>query len=184
MNNQSKKYFGSIITIIFVVGAFIAIYYTAVFFRGEEEKVRSENPIVFCQPENAPPEDQKCFFTTHIHIYITIKVFGEDKPLRFEHGDLTKSHTHSQTDKIHWHTLVEVDPKTKKAPDSEFKLGKVFDDINIYFDSDGVFDYRNGSINPTTNKPATLKMYINGKENTEFRDYVWKDKDRIEVIFE
>lgn len=184
MNSQSKKYFGSVATILFVLVAFLAIYYIATFFRGQEEKVRSENPIVFCQPENAPPENQKCFFTTHIHTYIAIKVFGEKKPLRFEHGDLARHHTHSQPNKIHWHKLVEVNPQTKKVSDSEFMLGKIFDDLGIYFNRDGIFEYRNGQLNPKTGQPAQLKVLINGKENTEFREYVWQDKDKIEIIFE
>jgi hypothetical protein len=184
MNNKIRNHFGSIITICFVLVAFFAIYYTAVYFRGEEEKVRSENPIIFCQPIDEIPENQKCFFTTHIHTYITIKIFGEEKPLHFEHGDLANHHTHSQANKIHWHTLVEVDPITKKIPDSEFKLGKLFDDMDIYFDKDGILEYRNNQINPNTGEEAKIRLLVNSKENLDFGDYIWEDKDVIEIIFE
>lgn len=183
-NSNNKKLLGNILTVLFVIGAFVAIYYTATFFKEKDESVRSENPLSFCQPANAPPEEQKCFFTTHIHLHLAIKIFGKVKPLPFEKGDLTQGHTHSQNDEIHWHALVEVDPITKNVPDSEFALGKVFDSFGIPFSPSGIFSYRNGSINPTTGKPAELKMFVNGEENTEFRDYIWRDGDKIEIVFE
>lgn len=183
-HTAKKPYLGSILMLLFVVAAFGALYYVAKFFQGEEEQVRSEKPIIFCQPENAPPEEQQCWFTTHIHVYPTVRVFGKERPLPFEKGDLSKHHTHSQENKIHWHKLVEVDPVTKGVPEEEFKLGKVFDDMGIYFTQDGVFDHRVGEINPQTGQPAELKMLVNGEPNDQFREYGWKDKDRIDIIFE
>lgn len=183
-STTKKPYLGSILMLLFVLAAFGALYYVATFFREAEEQVRSENPVVFCQPENAPLAEQQCWFTTHTHVYVTIRVFGKERPLPFEKGDLSRHHTHSQENKIHWHTLVEVDPITKQVPEEERTLGKVFDDMGIYFAPDGVFDHRVGETNPQTGQSAELQMFVNGEPNDQFREYVRKDKDRIDIIFE
>lgn len=184
MSPAYRRAIGSLLTVAFVLVGFVALYATARYFRAREEGVRSENPIVFCNPQNVPPEQQKCFFTSHLHVFPEITVFGEKRPLPFEKGDLTKHHTHAQLNKVHWHALLEVDPLTKEPPEAEFTLGRVFDDFGIYFAEDGILDHRVGETNPQTGQPATLRVLVNGEPNDQFRDAVWKDHDRVEVILE
>lgn len=64
----------------------------------------------------------------------------------------------------------------------EIKLGKFFDVININFNKDQIFDKKNGDL--CNNKPGKLKMLVNDIENSEFRDYIIKDKDKIVIKFE
>jgi len=179
-----KKNAGSIATLAFALAALVAVYFVATGFREREENIRSQNPIVFCRPENVPPDEQTCLYTTHAHLYITVRIFGRERTLPFERGGLENPHTHAQKNKLHWHALVEVDPRTRKAPEDAFTLGGAFDNLGIYFATDGIFERRTGEANPNTGTPSGMTMAVNGEKNGEFGEYVWNDGDRIEIIFE
>lgn len=178
-----KKYWGNLLLIGFGLGGIIAAFYIASFFKQEETAIRSQEPIIFCQPENAEPEKQKCYFTSHIDVYLPIKIWGQEKVLPFEKGDLTKSHLHAEKNKIHWHSLISVDPKTKELEDkTRLTLGQALDDLGIPFDKDHLYNFKNGDVGPN-GKSGILKMFVNGQSNFEFRDYVRKPEDHIELIF-
>ena len=179
-----KKYWGNLLLISFGLGGIIAAFYVANFFKQEEIDIRSQKPIIFCQPENAEPEKQKCYFTSHVDVYLTIKSWGQEKTLPFETGNLTKSHLHAEKNKIHWHGLIPVDPKKKEFEDkTQLTLGQAMDDLGIPFDKDRLYNFKNGDLGPN-GKPGILKMFINGQPSFEFRDYVRKPEDHIEVIFD
>jgi hypothetical protein len=177
-----KKYWGNLLLIAFATGGILAAFYMAGFFKAEEQGVRSQKPIIFCQPQNAPPQQQKCFFTSHVDIYLTIKIWGEEKNLPFEKGDLTKAHTHADRNKIHWHSLIPVDPVTRRL-ERELTLGEELDDLSIPFDKDRIFNFKNGDIGPA-GKAGTLKMFVEGKPNFEFRDFVTQPEQHISLIFD
>jgi len=177
-----KKYWGNLLLIAFAVSGIVAAFYMASFFKAEEQGVRSQKPIIFCQPQNAKPENQKCFFTTHVDTYLTIKIWGEEKNLPFEKGNLTKAHTHAGRNKVHWHSLIPVDPATRKL-ERDFTLGEILDDLSVPFDKDRIFNFKNGDRGPA-GKPGILKMLVEEKPNFEFRNFILTGEQHISLIFD
>lgn len=57
------------------------------------------------------------------------------------------------------------------------KLGSFFRIWGKDFNSTQIFDKTNG-------QDGTVEMLVNGKENTEFENYLMKDKDDIEIRYE
>lgn len=154
----------NILPIGFVVIGLIAFFYVANRFSSGEKGVTTEKPITTCQPENAPAEKQKCYWTAHTHLTLKVIENGQEVALSFEKGDLQKSHTHAEKDKIHWHATLPVDPKTKQTTDySALKLKAVLDEFKINYQG----------------KKTTV--LVNGQEKKEGVDYVWQDGDTIEV---
>ncbi len=171
---------------VLVVTLFVSLFYVASYFHEKEEETRSENPITFCQPQKASPEEQKCYFTTHIHFFPNIRIFGEERTLPFEHGPLDRFHTHFEKNKAHWHALLPADPITKR-PLQNLTLGELFDDFGIPFDNDRIYEFESGMINPKTGQPAELTVIIDDERIENPRDYVLNLKHehkKIEIIFE
>jgi len=159
MNNQLK----SIAIIFLVIAAVIGFFWIARFFGGGES-VESEKPVVICKPQNAPPEQQECFWTAHIHA--TVRVFKNETeiPVRFEEGELEGQHTHSEPNKLHWHGLIPVDPKTKVVTDwSQLEVQKIVSDFNL-------------------SREGTAKFIVNGQEVGS--SHLWEDGDVIEIRYE
>ena len=98
----------------------------------------------------------------HIHPMLKIKVAGEEQELPdnigIEPNCMMSLHTHDNTGVIH----VEA-PEQK-----DFTLGDFFAVWKKDMRSFG----------------ANMKMIINDKENTEYENYIMRDKDRIELIFD
>lgn len=159
MNTKIK----SIIALLVVVGAILGFFWLANLL-GTGEKAQSEKPIVICNPPNVSPEQQTCNWTAHIHA--TVKLFsgGKEIPVKFEEGVLEGQHTHSETNKLHWHGLIPVDPKTKEVTDwSALEVQKIITDFNL-------------------SQGGTPKFIVNGKEVES--SYIWQDGDTIEIHYE
>ena len=153
----------SLCVLVIVTVAIFGFFWFANFL-GSGEKAQSEKPLVICQPQNAPLEQQKCFWTAHIHA--TVKIFkrGQEVSVSFEEGELEGQHTHSEPNKLHWHGLIPVDPQTKVVSDwSSLEVGKISKDFKL----------------PMEDAP---KFTVNGKEVDPF--YVWQDGDIIEIRYE
>lgn len=172
---------------ILVIILFFSLFYMASYFRKQEEQIRSENPITFCQAPKAPLEEQKCYFTTHIHFFLTIKIFGEERNLqKFEYGLLNGFHTHYEENKIHWHALLLVDSVTKE-PLENLTIEKLFGDGGIPFDNNKIYEFESGMLNPKTGQLAKLMIFIDSEKIENPRDYVLnlnKGHTEIEIIFE
>ncbi len=159
MNKQIKN----LLIILLVVGAIAGFFWIASYL-GSGESAESEKPIVICKPQNAPPEQQECLWTAHIHA--TVKVFknGKEIPVKFEEGKLEGQHTHSEPNKLHWHGLIPVDPKTKEMTDwSALQIQKIIIDFNI-------------------SQEGTPKFIVNSKAVEP--SYIWQDGDTIEIRYE
>ncbi len=100
MNKRLK----SILIILVVVVAIFGFFKIATFL-GSGEKAQSEKPLVICQPQGAPLEQQKCFWTAHLHARIT-------PPVGFEKGNIDGVHTHAEPNFLHWHGLIPVERGT------------------------------------------------------------------------
>lgn len=81
---------------------------------------------------------------------------------------MSPMHTHEDDGTIH----MEQDRPNNRT----VRLGYLFEVWDKRFDSECIFDYCNGG-------GKTVKMFVNGKENFEFGDYVPRDKDNIEIIY-
>lgn len=59
----------------------------------------------------------------------------------------------------------------------DVRLGRFFEIWRKQFTKDCIFDTCDGS-------GGKLKMLVNGRENFEFENYIMRDRDKIEIIFE
>lgn len=110
----------------------------------------------------------------HWHANLSINILGEIQDIpagigieKLPHKPL---HTHDSDSVIHmeFSGLVKQD---------NIKLGQFFNVWGKQFSKDCIFDRCAGD-------GHQLKMFINGKENTEFENYIMLDNDKIEIIFE
>ncbi len=109
----------------------------------------------------------------HWHPEIKISILGQKQeiPDNIGLGVVEKPiHTHDNTGVIH----LEFSGLVKK---DDILLGKFFEVWGKKFSKDCIFDKCNGF-------EGQIKMLINGKQNFEFENYLMKDKDKIEIIFE
>lgn len=154
------KQLGALLLVLVAIGAFFWVANLL----GSGEKVESEKPLVICQPQNAPPEKQRCFWTAHIHAHVEVFKKGNRIPLNFEQGILEGIHTHSEKDKIHWHGLIPVDPTIKEVRDwSALKVENLPRDLKLSIE-------------------GTPKFIVNSKEVVS--SYIWQDGDHIEIKYE
>lgn len=110
----------------------------------------------------------------HWHSNLIINILGENQDipagLGLEKLPHKPMHTHDRDSVIHMEFAGLV---TKE----DIKLGGFFQIWGKQFNKDCIFDKCSGP-------EGTLKMPVNGKENGEFENYVMKDNDKIEIIFE
>lgn len=173
----------NIIILLFVAATVIVfVSYLATHFTGETG-ILSDKGITFCQPENAPPDRQKCYFTAHWHAHADIKVCDQVRVLPYETGDLEKFHTHVETNKFHWHGLLPVNPATREITDySQMKMSNLFSELKVPISSDGIYTFKNGDTCPD-GRVGNLKVSVNGAEQKDFLNYILKDDDHISIEF-
>lgn len=159
MNKKVK----SLLALALIASAIVGFFWLANFL-GSGEKAESEKAIVICKPQNAPPEQQECLWTAHIHAIVRVFKNGKEIPVKFEEGKLEGQHTHSEPNKLHWHGLIPVDPKIKEVTDwSALEIQKIITDLNL-------------------SQEGTPKFIVNGQAVD--RSYIWQDSDIIEIRYE
>lgn len=114
----------------------------------------------------------------HWHASLTVSTCGQiknmPKPFGSEHHlGLPLLHTHDDG-------LIHIEGKVWKKED--IMLGKYFEVLNLNFKDKELFEYKNGD--NCNDKEGKVKLYVNGKENSELTKYVIQDKDKLEVKFE
>ncbi|MBS3168546.1 hypothetical protein J4216_05440 [Candidatus Woesearchaeota archaeon] len=82
---------------------------------------------------------------------------------------MSPTHTHESDGTIH------IENKNPSLKPETLTLGYFFDVWDKRFDQNCIFDYCSNN--------GTLKMYVNEKENFEFRDYIMHDKDKIIIEY-
>lgn len=130
-------------------------------------------------------QQQNCVIALHGHAEVDIKVCGEEVDLHLETGDLSSTHTHKERNLIHIHERLKYDNSTQTILQTEPITMKSFFnhlDVSIRFNSNCIADKCNGDL--CNGNPGTLKFYINDIENNEYENYIWKDHDKIKIIFE
>ncbi len=127
--------------------------------------------------------EDKCIRSYHIHADIHIDLCGERVLLPLEHGPLEGPHTHKERNYIHFHERLPYDPTTGQILDTlPLELGTFMNEMDIMFNDRCISKYCNGNPCPD-GKPGTVRMFVNGQPNTEFDQYIWKDKDEIQITF-
>lgn len=84
---------------------------------------------------------------------------------------MTNMHTHDDSGTLHWEVM---EGPVKKE---DVRLANFFAIWGKKFDENCIFENCNGA-------DGTVKMLVNGSENTEFQNYLVKDKDKIEIRYE
>lgn len=159
MNKKIKN----IIALLIVAAAILGFFWLANLL-GTGEKAQSEKPLVICNPPNVPSKQQKCNWTAHIHAIVRLFSGGKEILVKFEEGRLEGQHTHSEPNKLHWHGLIPVDPKTKEVTDwSALQVQRIVTDFK-------------------PSQAGAPKFIVNGKEVEP--SYIWKDGDMIEIHYE
>lgn len=158
MTSRTKNFL-----IVFLVAAAAFGFFWLANRLGGGEKVQSEKLLVICNPPQAPPEKQQCFWTAHIHAAVKVFKGGELVNLGFEQGDLNGVHTHSEKDLIHWHGLIPADAQTKEVKDwSALRVDKMPQDLGLTLE-------------------GQPRFFINGKEVEP--SYTWQDEDAVEIRY-
>lgn len=109
----------------------------------------------------------------HWHVDLAIKISDQYQNISADIGiGITHQfiHTHEADRVIH----LEFPGLVKE---NDIKLGRFFEIWNKKFSSDCIFDKCNGP-------NGKVKMLVNREPNFEFENYIMKDGDKIEIIFE
>lgn len=110
----------------------------------------------------------------HWHAQLVIIIKGQNQEVSANigigAGGMGSIHTHDKSGELH---LEKQGLVTK----SDISLAHFFKTWGKQFNSNCILDSCNGA-------GGTIKMIVNGKENTEFENYSMKDKDKIEIIYE
>ena len=125
----------------------------------------------------------ECYWSAHIHAQVEVSTCGQDYRFPIEKGPLDGPHTHEEKNLIHFHDRLRFDPVTKEILNpAPLKLGAFFDNMEVPFDGNKVLDKMNGDL--CNGQSGIVKMFVNGKPSGDFRDYIWKDGDKIDIIFD
>ena len=109
----------------------------------------------------------------HWHTEISITILGQKQVIPANIGlGITEQpiHTHGEDNKIH----LEFTGLVKK---DDIRLGRFFEIWDRTFSQDCIFTKCNGP-------EGKVKMLVNGEPNFEFENYIMRDKDKVEIIFE
>lgn len=144
--------------------------------------------LAFGRGNNPAQSDSNIVSDTgiHWHANLSIKIKGQsvEIPADIGIGEAYAStpfynpetgesdvHTHDTTGQIHWE--IDQGPVTK----DHVTVGSFFQVWGKTFNQNQILDKQNGP-------EGTVKMFVNGKENTDFENYVIHDNDQIEIRYE
>ncbi len=138
------------------------------------------------------PEATYTAAPVHWHAKIDIEVCGEKRDLPGP-----KDGSKGGPDELHHHhgdNTWHIEGRILRKED--IALGTFFDAMNIPFDRDRIMEKKNGDLCSPANKvaaipgkPGSVKMFVNGKPNDQFRDFVGQytqngDDNVIKISFE
>lgn len=109
----------------------------------------------------------------HWHPYLSIRIHGEEITIPANIGLAGRHnpmHTHETDGIIHLEYSGAVS-------EDNIRLKNFFEIWGRSFNRECILDSCNG-------EKGTMRMMVNGEPNNEFGDYMMRDEDRIEIIFE
>ena len=110
----------------------------------------------------------------HPNISITIKGKKVKIPANIGIGAVhSPMHTHESDGTIHSEFSGVV-------RENDMRVGSFFDGWGKDFSADSIM----GNMVEGDGGTGTIRMMVNGEENTEFENYMMKDGDKIEIIYE
>ncbi len=122
----------------------------------------------------------------HWHPELSIIIKGEKQPIPANIGmgmqfagypqydsmmTMTNMHTHDASGQLHWEVMQ------GPVKEDDIRLNQFFNVWGKKFTSSCIFDTCNGP-------EGRVIFKVNGKDNPDFENYLVKDKDKIEIIFE
>lgn len=165
-NTVFLKIIGGIVLAGFVASIIYSVYYY-------QKSDIEETGLETCDASG-------CRISVHWHATLErMSVCGQIVERSWETGDLDGPHTHKDN-RMHVHTILPIDPQTKQLLEPyPMTLGGFFDSIKWKFSENCFKD----TCDTCNGEPATTHLMVNGKPVENFRDYVWKDGDKVRVTF-
>lgn len=109
----------------------------------------------------------------HWHTSLSVTINGEQReiPGNIGVGGVHKDiHTHKVNDVLH----VEMN---RSVREDDIRIKNFFDIWGEQFTSECILDVCNG-------EDGVVKMLVNGEENLEFENYLMREGDRIEIVYD
>ena len=174
-----------VLSLVYVGGVVLVFSVIAFYTTGA-----AKEGVLVCNPNNP----KECLWQTHIHTYIKTEVCGEVRRFPIEVGSLDGPHTHEEKNTMHWHASVPYDVENQRVKDeTPFKIGTSMDSVDAKLTDTCLYEYCNGDLCPD-GKPGTLKAFMNTEnywdKNSEWqqltnpREYIWKDRDIVVLVFD
>lgn len=161
---QGHKIIPLLIGLVVVTILGYLIYSVIVFQQSEQEK----EGFFACNEDGTV-----CELSQHIHADIDMTVCGEHIIFEKEKGRTDELHTHKETNLMHWHARLQVDPTTREPLDPTRRQVQAFL---------GQMEYTFPESCPNNPNPS-LSVFVNDEPSEIGLDYVWKDGDTITVIY-
>ena len=127
-------------------------------------------------------ESKKPYISYQVHWHATVDIFvcgqqrNDLKSLGVkEHAGAPALHTHGDG-------VIHLEPSGPVYNKEEINLGAFFDSVRLKFSEKEILDKKNRD--KCGDKEGKVKMFVNDKENNEFRNFNFKDGDRIKIVFE
>ncbi len=114
----------------------------------------------------------------HWHARLSITIKGESVPIPANIGIPAENPT-AHPENMHTHAADHIIHIEKLPPvyEADLKLGNFFKVWGKQFNSQCVLD-------SCVTQDGSLKMLVNGKENTQFENYLLHDGDKVEIVLE
>lgn len=149
-----------LISMFAIFGAFAYIYKTS------DEK---QEGFFVCDTE-----DKICELSQHIHADIDMRICGQDITFSKEKGHTDRQHTHKERNKIHWHSRIQVDSKTREPLDATpLTIASFLEEMDYTLPA-----------SCTYNNNPKLTVQVNDALVEKGLKYVWKDGDGINVAYD
>lgn len=114
-----------------------------------------------------------CFWTAHIHATLDLIYCGVKQDLPKDKGDLRGPHTHKEPNKMHSpHSPQKVEPTTKDFLDPTPLTVK------------GFLDAMEIDTKTPCPRSSSSSAAVTVNEQLKNLDYIWKDGDKLEVLYE
>jgi len=173
--NMTKKTIITFILVIIVVGGFMFLSKTwnQSIKNSQVKKLETSSDLISTEGIHWHPEltitikGEKQVIPANIGIGMQYAGYPQYDPMMM----MTNMHTHDNSGTLHWEVM--------KGPvkKDDIRLSQFFAIWGKKFTSSCIFDTCNSS-------EGQVKFKVNGQDNQDFENYLVKDKDKIEIIFQ
>lgn len=125
----------------------------------------------------------QCFWNAHIHMYVPIRMCGENYVFPKFKGSLANHHAHGDENIIHWHDKIAFDAEKKRFLEpTPFALNTIFKDLGLPIAEDSLLDKKDGD--RCGGSTGAWKVFVNGTPYRDWRTYEWRDRDIVLFVFD